>query len=101
MCLFSTGEDHGCGGTKNLTDGAVTLTSIDLDRNGNYDDDLDCQWLLIAPEFKLVEVTFSSFSMQSSQGLNRVSNVTCPYDYLEVKILSICVNEMAKFLKEL
>lgn len=82
--MHNIGENQGCGGTKNLTAGPVTLASVDMDRNGKYDDNLDCQWLLIAPEFRSVEITFNAFYLEGSQGLNKNADGLCPFDYIEV-----------------
>lgn len=87
--MHNTGENQGCGGTKNLTAGPVTLASVDMDRNGKYDDNLDCQWLLIAPEFRSVEITFNAFNLEGSQGLNKNADGLCPFDYIEVYLYTI------------
>lgn len=81
-----TGENQGCGGTKNLTAGPVTISSVDTDGNGNYEDDLDCQWLVIAPEFKSAVITFTAFNLQGSQGSDtNYGEGSCPFDFVEVR----------------
>ncbi|ODM98815.1 Cubilin [Orchesella cincta] len=87
---FTAGEGQGCGGTKNVTAQPLTLQSIDLDSNGRYDDNLECQWLIIAPEFSSIEVTFNTFNIEGSGGPNKNTSITltpgsCPYDYLEIR----------------
>lgn len=88
VCIFTklSGEQQGCGGIKNITRTPITLTSPDVDRNGKYDDNLDCQWLLVAPEFESIEVSFTAFNLEDSQGGNKVAEGNCPLDFLEVDL---------------
>ncbi|CAL8142101.1 unnamed protein product [Orchesella dallaii] len=82
---FAAGESQGCGGTKNVTAQPITVPSIDLDSNGKYDDKLDCQWLIIAPEFSSIEVTFNSFNLEGQNKNTSLSSGSCPFDYLEIR----------------
>lgn len=71
------GPQQGCGGY--LTDDNSTFVSPDSDSNGKYDQGLNCIWYIIAPENKLINLTFSKFSLEAAtrQG-------TCNYDYVQI-----------------
>ena len=48
----------------------------DTTGDGNYDNNLDCAWTLLAPSNKVVKLSFESFHLES--------NYDCNYDYVEV-----------------
>ncbi|XP_053408750.1 cubilin-like isoform X2 [Mercenaria mercenaria] len=68
------GESHGCGGILNSTSG--TLRAVDSDGDGQYENDLDCRWSIIAANNKVIRLTFT--------GLDMEDNPTCHYDYLKI-----------------
>lgn len=80
-CVFVfTGPLHGCGGY--LTEDNSTFVSPDSDSDGKYDRELNCIWYIIAPENKLIELTFSKFSLERGTADGR-----CYYDYVQVRWL--------------
>jgi cubilin len=90
---FTSGENQGCGGHKNVTSGGqpVTIQSVDIDSNGKYEEMLDCQWLVGGPDYQGLELTFESFSLEGGERTPG-KNVSrggddegCPYDYLEMR----------------
>ncbi|KAK7823852.1 hypothetical protein U0070_020523, partial [Myodes glareolus] len=68
---------HGCGGF--LTEDNSTFVSPDSDSDGKYDRELNCIWYIIAPENKLIELTFSKFSLERGSADGR-----CYYDYVQI-----------------
>lgn len=74
---FNTGESQGCGGVLNSTSGRIT--SVDSDGNGKYEHNLDCRWIIIVGDNKIVKLTV--------EGLGVESHSTCYYDFLEVGTL--------------
>lgn len=72
------GENHGCGGYLNTSSG--TIQSLDHDRDGKYEFDLDCIWTIIGEEFKVITLTFQNFNVEETY--NRTS---CSWDYLEIR----------------
>ncbi|XP_041486764.1 cubilin isoform X1 [Microtus oregoni] len=71
------GPLQGCGGY--LTQDKGTFVSPDLDSDGKYDRELNCIWSIIAPENKLIELTFSNFSLETGTADGR-----CYYDYVQI-----------------
>ncbi|XP_035298709.1 cubilin isoform X2 [Cricetulus griseus] len=69
------GPHHGCGGY--LTDDNNTFVSPDSDSNGYYDKGLNCIWYIIAPENKLINLTFTKFSLEAA-----TAQGSCNYDYV-------------------
>lgn len=80
-CVFVfAGPLQGCGGF--LTEDNSTFVSPDSDSDGKYDRELNCIWYIIAPENKLIELTFSKFSLERGSADGR-----CYYDYVQVRRL--------------
>ncbi|KAL6069283.1 hypothetical protein STEG23_019742, partial [Scotinomys teguina] len=68
---------QGCGGY--LTDDNNTFFSPDSDSNGKYDKGLNCIWYIIAPENKLINLTFSKFLLEAA-----AQHGNCNYDYVQI-----------------
>lgn len=106
------GEQQGCGGQKNVSNGPVTIQSVDLDSNRQYESMLDCQWLIGGPDYQSLEVTFETFNLEGGERIpgKNVSNPLdeCPYDYVEVHIfgfvyfimLVLCYFHFLNFFKD-
>ena len=73
--------DQGCGGLVNLTEGRRTITSLDLNGDGNYEPELNCQWTLAAPPGKVVKLRFTQFQLEMRQN---DTHQEC-WDYLEIR----------------
>ncbi|XP_021504160.1 cubilin isoform X2 [Meriones unguiculatus] len=58
------GPQHGCGGY--LTEDNHSFVSPDSDSNGYHDKGLYCIWHIIAPENKLINLTFNQFSLEAA-----------------------------------
>ena len=69
-------ENGQCGGV--ITDESGTISSTDVDNNGQYDADKDCLWTLMAPEGQFVELNMLTFNLQPSS--------TCALDFLQVHV---------------
>ena len=69
-----TDKVPGCGGILNST--TDKLTSLDLDKDGLYDRNLDCRWNIVVGENKIIILTVEGFDIED--------HPTCDYDYLEV-----------------
>ncbi|XP_071787824.1 cubilin-like isoform X2 [Asterias amurensis] len=70
------GPSLGCGGILNAPRG--TITSVDVNSDGNYEDNLNCMWFISAEINKVIELTFTgTFNIEDSAG-------TCPFDFLEI-----------------
>lgn len=65
----------GCGGVINSTSGSIQ--SIDINRDGLYEMDLECVWQMALPQNLTIFLQFNRFDLVS----------TGCYDYLEVKHL--------------
>lgn len=91
--LSILGELEGCGGRINTTSGAVNIRSPDADNDGKYDQFLDCQWLVVGPDFQIIDLAFTSFTLEGQQRRGRptggettaTSDDICPFDYVEVR----------------
>jgi len=70
-----TGELQGCGGTVNASDGVITPPR---DAQGNYMPNLNCDWVIIVPDNKTVNLTISGVSIEGA--------TPCQYDGLEVSV---------------
>lgn len=68
------GERQGCGGFFNTSSGVIQ--SPDIDRNGKYDDNLDCWWHIIIEEDNIIKLTFEYMDIEPNQ--------QCSFDYLEI-----------------
>ena len=73
--------DQGCGGLVNLTEGRRTITSLDLNGDGNYEPELNCQWTLAAPPGKVVKLRFTQFQLEMRQN---DTHQEC-WDYVEIR----------------
>lgn len=71
------GPQNGCGGY--LTDDNNSFVSPDSDSNGFYDKGLNCIWYIIAPENKLINLTFTKFALEAASGWG-----SCNYDYVKI-----------------
>ncbi|KAM8810851.1 cubilin [Eudromia elegans] len=69
------GPQHGCGGY--LTSSAYSFGSP-VSMNGRYEKNLECVWIITAPENKLIHLTFASFALEGQ------SARTCQYDYVKL-----------------
>ncbi|PVD35988.1 hypothetical protein C0Q70_02958 [Pomacea canaliculata] len=68
------GPQHGCGGFLNQTSGQIR--SVDINGDGNYEDNLDCRWTIMVEPNKLARLTFSSFHLEPGE--------ECSYDSVAV-----------------
>lgn len=70
-----TWAESGCGGViKDL--GHVLQPPQDAETNRTYESDANCTWLIVAPRNKIVQLTFSSFDLETSS--------MCWFDYVRV-----------------
>ncbi|NXD11879.1 CUBN protein, partial [Nothocercus nigrocapillus] len=69
------GPQHGCGGY--LTNSAYSFGSP-VSMNGRYEKNLECIWIITAPENKRIHLTFTSFALEGQ------SARTCQYDYVKL-----------------
>lgn len=69
-------RDFLCGGI--LIEPNGTILSPDRDFDGVYESNLDCPWLLIAPEGKIIQLIFKYSVIESSE--------ICEFDRAEVGI---------------
>lgn len=82
-CVFPlTGPQQGCGGY--LTEDNQSFVSPDSDSNGRYDKGLSCIWYIVAPENKLVNLTFNVFTLEGPSSAG-----SCVYDYVQVRRLHL------------
>ena len=81
IARFTYGPDQGCGGLVNLTEGRRTITSLDLDNDGNYEPELNCQWTVVAPAGKVVKLRVTQFDLEVRQN---DTHQEC-WDYLEIR----------------
>ena len=65
-----------CGAQLNATSG--TFRSLDVSGNGQYENDLDCTWVIIVPENNIITLRFTSFNLQGQSAAG-----SC-VDYIEV-----------------
>ena len=80
IARFTYGADQGCGGQVNV-DSSTQIQSLDTDHDGNYEADLNCQWLLSGQAGKILKLTFTRFNVEREQNS---TSVTC-WDYVEVR----------------
>ena len=60
---FTYGPAQGCGGSIDLTgssSGTGEIRSLDADRDGNYEANLNCQWVVVGRDAKNIRTTFNS-----------------------------------------
>ncbi|XP_072507728.1 cubilin [Notamacropus eugenii] len=70
------GPQHGCGGY--LTNASSTFSSPDSNADGKYDKNLNCVWIITAPVNKVINLTFTEFSLEARTYRG------CFYDYVKV-----------------
>lgn len=71
------GPQQGCGGY--LTEDSKSFVSPDHDSDGLYDKGLNCIWYIIAPENKLVKLTFNAFTLEEPSSPGK-----CTFDYVQI-----------------
>lgn len=69
------GVQQGCGGFLNNTAGG-TVTSVDIDNNGQYENDLNCAWTIMMPDNKLATFNITRMDIETDSA--------CSYDALKV-----------------
>ena len=81
---FTYGSAQGCGGKIRVNPGETkSLKSLDFNRDGNYEKELNCQWVFTGADGKNLRMTFSRFNVESAEN-NTYQNC---YDYVEVSYL--------------
>jgi hypothetical protein len=60
-----------------------SLRSLDVNGDGNYEKDLNCQWLFTGADGKNLRLTFSTFNIESAEN---GTYQNC-YDYVEVQLV--------------
>uniref|UniRef100_A0A8B9GL35 Cubilin n=1 Tax=Amazona collaria TaxID=241587 RepID=A0A8B9GL35_9PSIT len=70
------GPQNGCGGY--LTNSPYSFGSPVSNVTRRYERNLDCVWIIMAPENKLINLTFTSFALEAP------SAQTCRYDYVQL-----------------
>ena len=78
MCYgvnYISDEDRQCGGI--LTANSGVIMSVDRDGDGMYDNNLECVWVIVAPNTTLIELVFSSMEIEWHKN--------CESDYVRVK----------------
>lgn len=79
---FTYGSQQGCGGNIQATSTETTqIQSLDADRDGNYEPELNCQWVVTGEPGKVLKLTFSLFNIE--RDVNATS-ITC-WDYVEIR----------------
>ncbi|BFZ22426.1 hypothetical protein BsWGS_25465 [Bradybaena similaris] len=58
------GPDHGCGGVIRQPNG--TISSVDVDGDGRYENNLECEWLIFVNENKRVVLTVTNLELEES-----------------------------------
>ncbi|XP_063159632.1 cubilin [Candoia aspera] len=71
------GPQQGCGGY--LTNASYNFGSPDSDKDGKYDKDVECVWVLAAPISKLINLTFDTFELEAVTSFQN-----CRYDYVKL-----------------
>ncbi|XP_015795561.2 cubilin-like, partial [Tetranychus urticae] len=75
------GQKQGCGGILNGTSGS--LESPDIDKDGRYENNLDCTWLIISDgKYDVLEITFSLMDIEAS---SLSPKIECANDFLEIR----------------
>ena len=60
---FTYGSSRGCGGLINITESSKSISSLDVDGDGQYEPDLNCHWTVVGPADKVVKMRFTSFDL--------------------------------------
>lgn len=73
-CSQTLGPAQGCGGYLSMPMGLLGSPEVDMD--GHYEPRLDCTWTIEMPINRAINLTFSSFDLESSS--------TCHYDSVKI-----------------
>ncbi|XP_024214976.1 cubilin [Halyomorpha halys] len=69
---FGYGEKVGCGGTYSLpggkSDSEQTIANPDLDKDGKYENDMDCHWMVSTPNDAKLIVDFVKMDLKTCEG---------------------------------
>ena len=71
---FISDEKGQCGGILNETSGSIR--SVDRDGDGLYDNNLECVWVIVAPEATVIELKILYMDIEWHK--------TCDSDYVRV-----------------
>ncbi|XP_033110748.1 cubilin-like [Anneissia japonica] len=71
-------EAQGCGGSRTTPTGS--FTDVDIDSDGQYENNLDCTWLISVDASKVVKISFGS-----SIGIEAGIGGQCNYDYILIR----------------
>ena len=81
IAKFTYGSPQGCGGRLDVVS-STTIRSYDADRDGNYEPELNCQWVLLGSDpGKVLKMSFTTFNIERDANS---TSVTC-WDYVEVR----------------
>ena len=67
---------------------------MDADGNGQYENDLDCQWVVVGTEGLVLAMSFTRFNVEDKS--NGTADDPC-WDYVEVMRAFICNLEISNF----
>ncbi|XP_066485218.1 cubilin [Tiliqua scincoides] len=70
------GPHQGCGGFLTISD--YTFASPDSNKDGKYDKDLECVWIITASTNQLINLTFNTFQLEATAFQD------CRYDYVNL-----------------
>lgn len=92
MSTLPVGPAQGCGGYLSTPMGMFGSPDPNLD--GRYEPKMDCLWTIEMPVNKAINLTFSSFDLESSS--------TCRFDYVKVNfpklaLIAICFRYIILF----
>ena len=87
----TAGERQGCGGVyrhrsktnlnPQLNSNVRIIASPDSDQDGNYDSDVDCNWVLMSTEGTYFSLNFEYFDLETADNATK----KCDYDFLEIR----------------
>ena len=72
-----------------MLDAVGTIESVDGDKDGEYDSSLNCFWLIIAPEDKVIKLNFTRVDIEFSS--------TCSYDKVQVLFIKVQSHDQIVF----
>ena len=82
---FTYGPQQGCGGDQYISGtSSKTIQSYDANNDGKYENEMDCQWLIIGDAGKALKLTFTTFNLEAA-GTNPSGQQEC-FDFVEVKM---------------
>ena len=82
---FTYGPQQGCGGDQFIRGtSSKTIRSHDANNDGKYENEMDCQWLIIGDAGKALKLTFTTFNLEAA-GTNPSGEQEC-FDFVEVNI---------------